>query len=71
MGLPVTSPGTFHAASDVVYTENFTTGDYLDRPETVRAYSRLWDDLRAAALGPAESSLLISRAADEFEKSEP
>ncbi|MEV6842585.1 DUF5753 domain-containing protein [Actinoplanes sp. NPDC051411] len=59
------------ASSDVVYTENFTTGDYLDRPETVKAYSRLWDDLRAAALGPAESSLLISQAADEFEKSEP
>jgi hypothetical protein len=60
-----------NASSDVIYTENFTTADYLDRPETVRAYTRRWDDLRAAALGPVESSLLTSRVADEFEKSRP
>jgi transcriptional regulator with XRE-family HTH domain len=58
-------------ASDVVYVENYTTADYLDRPEAVRAYTRLWDDLRAAALGPVESRLLISQLADQLEKSGP
>jgi transcriptional regulator with XRE-family HTH domain len=59
------------ASSDVIYAENLTTADYIDRPETVRSYTRLWDDLRAAALGPVESSTLISHVADEFEKSRP
>jgi transcriptional regulator with XRE-family HTH domain len=59
------------ASSDVIYAENFTTADYIDRPEAVRSYTRLWDDLRAAALGPVESSALISQVADEFEKSRP
>jgi transcriptional regulator with XRE-family HTH domain len=59
------------ATTDVVYSESFTTADYLDRSETVRAYTRLWDSLRASALGPVESGLLISRVADEFEKSGP
>ncbi|WP_203832545.1 helix-turn-helix domain-containing protein, partial [Actinoplanes lobatus] len=40
------------SASDVIYTETFTDADYLDRPDLVRAYTKLWDDLRAAALGP-------------------
>jgi len=56
-------------ASDVIYSENLTTADYLDRPDAVRAYTRLWDDLRAAALGPGESRQLISRLADQLEKS--
>lgn len=47
------------SASDVVYTETYTSADYLDRPDLVRTYGRLWDDLRAAALGPVESRLLI------------
>jgi transcriptional regulator with XRE-family HTH domain len=57
-------------ASDVIYTENFTTADYLDRPDAVKTYTRLWDDLRAAALGPVESRLLISQLADQLEKSQ-
>jgi hypothetical protein len=38
----------------------------LDSPDAVRAYNRLWDRLRAAALGPAESRKLILRMADEI-----
>ncbi|WUW42594.1 DUF5753 domain-containing protein [Micromonospora rifamycinica] len=53
-------------ASDVVYLETFTDADYLDSPEAVRAYNRLWDRLQAAALGPAESRRLILRIADEM-----
>lgn len=50
--------------SDVIYTESFTDADYLDRPDLVRTYTRLWDDLRAAALGPAESRSLIEQVGD-------
>ncbi|MFI6067959.1 DUF5753 domain-containing protein [Micromonospora sp. NPDC051227] len=56
------------AASDVVYVETFTDADYLDRPDAVRAYTRLWDRLRAAALGPVESRKLILRMADDMER---
>ncbi|MGC5028378.1 helix-turn-helix domain-containing protein [Micromonospora sp. DT229] len=53
-------------ASDVVYLETFTDADYLDSPEALRAYNRLWGRLQAAALGPAESRKLILRIADEM-----
>ncbi|MEV6691406.1 Scr1 family TA system antitoxin-like transcriptional regulator [Micromonospora sp. NPDC051196] len=53
-------------ASDVIYLETFTDADYLDSPEAVRAYTRLWGRLQAAALGPAESRRLILRIADEI-----
>lgn len=52
------------SASDVVYTETLTDADYLDRPDLVRTYTKLWDDLRAAALGPVESRLLIEQLGD-------
>ncbi|MGC4885845.1 helix-turn-helix domain-containing protein [Micromonospora sp. DT227] len=53
-------------ASDVVYLETFTDADYLDSPESLRSYNRLWGRLQAAALGPAESRRLILRIADEI-----
>ncbi|MDH6460440.1 transcriptional regulator with XRE-family HTH domain [Micromonospora sp. A200] len=56
------------AASDVIYVETFTDADYLDRPDAVRAYTRLWDRLRAAALGPVESRKLILRMADDIKR---
>ncbi|MFG2055065.1 DUF5753 domain-containing protein [Micromonospora sp. NPDC048930] len=56
------------AASDVIYVEAFTDADYLDRPDAVRAYTRLWDRLRAAALGPVESRKLILRMADDMKR---
>ena len=53
-------------ASDTIYTEDYTDADYLDAPGPVSAYARLWDDLRAAALGPVESVNLIVQAARDF-----
>ena len=53
------------AASDTVYLEDFTDADYLDRPESVRAYTGLWSRLQAAAMGQVESRKLILRIADE------
>ncbi|WP_422768893.1 helix-turn-helix domain-containing protein [Plantactinospora sp. WMMC1484] len=52
-------------ASEVVYLETLTDADYLDGPDAVRAYTRLWERLTAAALGPVESRKFILRIADE------
>ena len=52
--------------SEVIYLEDYTNADYLDALETVRTYTRLWNRLQAAALGPVESRRLIVRVADEF-----
>jgi transcriptional regulator with XRE-family HTH domain len=56
------------ATSDVIYVEDYTDADYLDRPDAVRAYTRLWSRLRAAALGPVESRHLILRVAEEIQR---
>ncbi|MFI7605358.1 helix-turn-helix domain-containing protein [Micromonospora sp. NPDC049366] len=56
------------SSSDVIYVETFTDADYLDRPDAVRAYTRLWDRLRAAALGPVESRRLILRMAGDLKR---
>lgn len=51
--------------SEVIYVETYTDADYLDRPEDVRAYTRLWSRLQATGLGPVESRRLIKRILDE------
>ncbi|MEU8082932.1 Scr1 family TA system antitoxin-like transcriptional regulator [Micromonospora sp. NPDC049101] len=56
----------FGEASGVIYVETFADADYLDSPEAVRAYTRLWARLQAAALGPVESRKLILRIVDEI-----
>jgi len=45
--------------------ETRADADYLDGPDAVRAYTRLWERLTAAALGPVESCTLIQRIADD------
>lgn len=47
------------AASDVVYLEDYTDATYLDRPDGVQTYTRLWNRLQAAAMGQAESRSMI------------
>ncbi|BDU04605.1 helix-turn-helix domain-containing protein [Nocardia cyriacigeorgica] len=54
-------------ASDVVYLDGYNDADYIDKPEDVRAYARLWDRLQAAATGPVESRTLILKIAQEME----
>jgi hypothetical protein len=48
-----------------VYLEDYIDASYLDRLDEVRAYSKLWDRLRAAALGPVESQRFILKLAAE------
>lgn len=55
--------------SDVVYAESFTAADYLDSPAAIASYTALWDDLRAAALGPVESRHLITHLAEQYGES--
>lgn len=56
------------SADDVIYVEDYTGAVYLDRADDVRAYSRLWEELRAAALGPVESRRLIAQVAEQLEE---
>jgi len=48
------------ADSDVVHLDN-TTGDlYLENPEEIRRYNEVFEQLRTAALGPAESLAMVA-----------
>lgn len=53
------------ASSEVIYVETATDADYLDSPEEIREYARLWARHQAAALGPLESRRLIQRILTE------
>lgn len=57
------------AESDVIYVEDYIDARYLDAPDAVTAYNRLYDKLRASALGAVESRRLINRIAGEFGES--
>ncbi|MGI5269042.1 helix-turn-helix domain-containing protein [Nonomuraea sp. CA-218870] len=48
---------------DVVYVEYWRGSIYLEAPNDVNAYNRLFDHLRATALGPDETRRLIEQAA--------
>lgn len=48
---------------DVVYVEYWRGSIYLESPNDVDAYNRLFDHLRATALGPDETRRLIEQAA--------
>lgn|SRR5690606_19137868 len=48
---------------DVVYVEYWRGSIYLETPDDVNAYDRLFDHLRARALGPDETRRLIEQAA--------
>jgi hypothetical protein len=56
------------AASDVIYVEDYTDASYLDRPDDVRTYTRLWSRRQAAALGPVEARRLILDVADDIQR---
>ncbi|GAA1992312.1 helix-turn-helix domain-containing protein [Kitasatospora viridis] len=55
------------ADSTVVYFEGVTSDLYLEKEQDVRRYTGLYDHLRAAALGVAESRSLITTYAEEYE----
>ncbi|MEU7859575.1 helix-turn-helix transcriptional regulator [Nonomuraea sp. NPDC049141] len=48
---------------DIVYLDYWRGGIYLEAPDDVNAYNRLFDHLRARALGPDQTRRLIKQAA--------
>jgi transcriptional regulator with XRE-family HTH domain len=51
---------------DVVYVEYGRGSIYLERESDIDAYAKLFDHLRARAMGPDETRALIARVADEM-----
>lgn len=52
-------------AIDVTWLEHLTGGTLLERRDEVLVYSRMWDELTAAALSPAESQRYIKNLIKE------
>lgn len=52
------------ADPDVVYVENTTSGSYLEEPSDVYRYTLMFDHLRASALNPTDTLLMVKQAAD-------
>jgi transcriptional regulator with XRE-family HTH domain len=50
---------------DVVYAENATGGLFLEKSEELKKYSSIFDTVRAAALTPEESTVMIARLIEE------
>ncbi|WCN79215.1 helix-turn-helix domain-containing protein [Micromonospora sp. LH3U1] len=50
----------------VVYSESLTGALYLDKPDELAAYERVWGGLDAMALGEAESKDMIKRISGEL-----
>jgi hypothetical protein len=50
---------------EVVYMEGIHGALFLDAEADIRRYTRVFDNLRAVALGPDQSASLIATAADQ------
>ncbi|MFF4805312.1 helix-turn-helix domain-containing protein [Streptomyces sp. NPDC001351] len=53
---------------DLVYREGLTDSVYLEEPKDVALYTKAFDHLRALALSPQRSTLLISRLLEEHSR---
>jgi AraC-like DNA-binding protein len=53
------------ADPDVVYAENATGGLFLEKADELKKYSSIFDTVRAAALTPEESTVMIARLIEE------
>jgi transcriptional regulator with XRE-family HTH domain len=58
--------GRGHAEPSTVYSESLTGALYLDRPQEVRSYERVWTGLEAVALDEGQSRELIETIAGEY-----
>jgi transcriptional regulator with XRE-family HTH domain len=54
------------ADPDVVYVESTISGSYLEEQSDVYRYTLMFDHLRAAALKPADTLLMVREAADRL-----
>lgn len=53
--------------TEIAYTETRVSGTVLDDPEAVETYTRLFGEIRGAALPPSASRDLMSRIRGEFQ----
>ncbi|MEU2666815.1 helix-turn-helix transcriptional regulator [Micromonospora sp. NPDC007220] len=66
LDFPPTKQGRAAPEPSVVYSESLTGALYLDKPEELAAYDRVWRGLDALALGEAESRDMIKRLIGEM-----
>ncbi|MGN9918471.1 helix-turn-helix domain-containing protein [Micromonospora palomenae] len=65
LDFPPTKGGRAAPEPSVVYSESLTGALYLDKPDELAAYERVWKGLDALALGEAESKDMIKRITGE------
>ncbi|MFD2762933.1 helix-turn-helix domain-containing protein [Micromonospora eburnea] len=66
LDFPPTKGGRAAPEPSVVYSESLTGALYLDKPDELAAYERVWKGLDALALGEAESKDMIKRIIGEM-----
>lgn len=66
LDFPPTKGGRAAPEPSVVYSESLTGALYLDKPDEMAAYDRVWRGLDALALGEAESRDMIKRLIGEM-----
>ncbi|MEV4467388.1 helix-turn-helix transcriptional regulator [Micromonospora echinofusca] len=67
LDFPPTKGGRAAPEPSVVYSESLTGALYLDKPDEMAAYDRVWRGLDALALGEAESRDMIKRLIGEMQ----
>ncbi|WP_326563993.1 helix-turn-helix transcriptional regulator [Micromonospora peucetia] len=66
LDFPPTKSGRAAPEPSVIYSESLTGALYLDKPDELAAYERVWRGLDALALGEAESKDIIKRIIGEM-----
>ncbi|MFF5176208.1 helix-turn-helix domain-containing protein [Micromonospora sp. NPDC000089] len=66
LDFPATKGGRAAPEPSVVYSESLTGALYLDKPDELAAYERVWKGLDALALDEAESKDMIKRISGEM-----
>lgn len=66
LDFPAAKGGRAAPEPSVVYSESLTGALYLDKPDELAAYERVWRGLDALALGEAESKDMIKRLIGEI-----
>ncbi|MEU8130013.1 helix-turn-helix transcriptional regulator [Micromonospora sp. NPDC049049] len=66
LDFPPTKGGRAAPEPSVVYSESLTGALYLDKPDELAAYERVWGGLDAMALDEAESKDMIKRISGEM-----
>ncbi|MGV9766453.1 helix-turn-helix domain-containing protein [Micromonospora tulbaghiae] len=66
LDFPPTKGGRAAPEPSIVYSESLTGALYLDKPEELVAYERVWRGLDGLALGEEESKDMIKRLAGEM-----